>query len=158
MYQENLHNEQELLSLIAGGDQQAYERLFDYYWSQVYGVALHLTKSPEQSKDLAQDIILKAGDHREKLPEVKTKEFLINYFAYDESSPHDSLEQKELEEVLQDAINQLPPKLNQVFTLSRFEELSHEEIAKRLGITPLSSKTYGPGHDSAPEAGCQECR
>ncbi len=165
---ENAYSEQELLQLVAKGDRQAYHQLFDRYWDQVYGAGLHLTKSPEQSKDLAQDIFLKIWDLRSKLPSIRNfngylytitknlvhdqlrthvfresnKEFLTFYFADHTSSPHEQLEQKQLGDILHQAINNLPPKLHQVFTLSRFEGLSHEEIGKRLHISPLSSKTY----------------
>ncbi|HWK03551.1 MAG TPA: RNA polymerase sigma-70 factor [Puia sp.] len=168
MPKENLYKEHELLQLVAKSDRQAYRQLFDRYWDQVYGIGLRLTKSPEQAKDLAQDIFLKLWDNREKLPEIKNlraylfiisrnlihdhirtkvfresnREFLIHYFSYHEASHQERLEQKELGEALHEAINQLPPKLHQVFMLSRFEGLSHEEIAQRLNITPLSSKTY----------------
>jgi len=165
---ENVHNEKTLLQLLSNGDKQAYRQLFEQYWDQVYGAGLHLTKSPEQAKDLAQDIFLKLWDLRSTLPAINNfssylyvitrnlvhdhlrtqvfresnKEFLLNYFAYYDPSPHERLEQKQLGGVLDEAINNLPPKLQQVFTLSRFEGLSHEEIGKKLHISPLSSKTY----------------
>jgi RNA polymerase sigma-70 factor (ECF subfamily) len=120
------------------------------------------------SKDLAQDIFLKLWDLRSKLPAIKNfsgylytitrnlvhdhlrthvfresnKEFLIAYFSDNGYSPQDQLEQKQLGDILDEAINNLPPKLRQVFTLSRFEGLSHEEIGRQLHISPLSSKTY----------------
>jgi RNA polymerase sigma-70 factor (family 1) len=165
---ENLHNEQELLRLVAQGDMQAYQQLFDWYWDQVYGIGLRLTKTPEQAKDLAQDIFLKLWDNRTKLTgvrdfrsylfvitrnlihdQIRTKifhesnrEFLTNYFAYNESSPQELLEQKELGEALNAAICKLPSRLREVFNLRRSEGLSHVEIAKRLNITTISSKTY----------------
>jgi RNA polymerase sigma-70 factor (family 1) len=165
---ENIYNEQELLRLAAQGDMQAYKELFDLYWDQVYRIGLRLTKTPEQAKDLAQDIFLKLWDNRTKLMGVRdfrsylfvisrnlihdqvrtkifhdsNKEFLTNYFAYNESSPQELLEQKELGEVLNAAIRKLPSRLRQVFNLRRLEGLSHVEIAKRLNITTISSKTY----------------
>jgi RNA polymerase sigma-19 factor, ECF subfamily len=164
----DLYNEQELLRLVAQGDMQAYQQLFDWYWDQVYRTGLRLTKTPEQAKDLAQDIFLKLWDNRTKLTEVKdfgsylfvitrnlihdqmrtrifhesNREFLANYFAYNESSPEEILEQKELGEALNAAIRKLPFRLRQVFNLRRSEGLSHIEIAKRLNITTISSKTY----------------
>jgi RNA polymerase sigma-19 factor, ECF subfamily len=164
----NLHNEKELLLLTASGDKQAYQQLFEHYWGQVYGVAQRLTKSPEHSKDLAQDIFLKLWEQREKLTTVKNlpsflytitrnlvhdhlrtkvfresnREFLMNYFSYHDESARELLEQKEQENILNDAIQSLPPQLQQVVRLSKIEGLSHDEIASRMGITALSSKTY----------------
>ncbi len=147
---------------------QAYQQLFDFYWDLVYAIGLRLTKTPEQAKDLAQDMFLKIWDNRTKLTGVRdfrsylfvitrnlihdqlrtkifhesNREFLTNYFAYNESSPQELLEQKELGEALSAAIRKLPPRLQQVFNLRRLEGLSHFEIAKRLNITTISSKTY----------------
>jgi RNA polymerase sigma-70 factor (ECF subfamily) len=165
---ENLHTEQALLRLVAAGNMQAYQQLFEMYWDQVYGTGLRLTKAPEQAKDLVQDIFLKVWDNREKLQGVRNfsaylymttknlihdqvrsrvfresnREFLTNYFAYTESSPQLLLEQKEMGEVLEAAINKLPPKLREVINLRRLEGLSHKEIAIRLNISYISSKTY----------------
>ncbi|MHA4812046.1 RNA polymerase sigma factor [Flavitalea flava] len=162
------YSEHELLLLLADGDRLAFRQLFDCHWGLVYGVGLRLTKSPELSKDLVQDIFLKLWDNRIKLSGINNfkgylykmasnlahdqlrsavfresnKDFLANYFSYNESSPHEMLEKKELGEVVNAAINSLPPKLLQVFSLNRFEGLSHDEIARRLDISPLSSKTY----------------
>ncbi len=47
-----------------------------------------------------------------------------------------SLEVLELEEAVRRAIDQLPERCRLVFVLSRFEELSHKEIAERLDISP----------------------
>jgi len=166
--EEKLYDERALLLLIAGGDKQAFNQLFDAYWDQVYGTSLHLTKSPEQSKDLAQDIFLKLWERRAALPSVqnfsgflytitrnlvhdhlRTKvfrdsnlAFLIHYFSSDGISPQRQLEQKELTGALEQAVMRLPAQLQRVFILHRMEGLSHGEIAQRLNITPLSSKTY----------------
>ena len=147
---------------------QAYQRLFELYWNLVYGIGLSLTKSPEQAKDLAQDIFLKVWDKKEKLPAVRdfksylytiakhriqdqirskvfqasNREFLETYFNYSESSPDQLLERKESLEELETAIDHLPEQLRLVINLRRSEGLSHQEIAIKLNISPLSSKTY----------------
>jgi RNA polymerase sigma-70 factor (ECF subfamily) len=165
---ESLHNEPELLQRLAEGDVTAYRAVYEFYWAQVYGTALHLTKSPEQAKDLAQDIFLKLWTSRERLAGVKAlgnylfiisrnavwdylrtqvfresnRGYLEQYMAYTQASPQDIAEQKELDGAALAAIDRLPPKLRQVFRLSRVEGLTHEEIAQRMNITPLSSKTY----------------
>jgi RNA polymerase sigma-70 factor (ECF subfamily) len=166
--QQTLHNDPALLRAVAAGDMQAYQRLFELYWNLVYGIGLSLTKSPEQAKDLAQDIFLKVWDKKEKLPAVRdfksylytiakhriqdqirskvfqasNREFLETYFNYSESSPDQLLERKESLEELETAIDHLPEQLRLVINLRRSEGLSHQEIAIKLNISPLSSKTY----------------
>ncbi len=157
-----------LLLSLAAGDKDAYGRVFEKCWDQVYGVALRLTKSPEMARDLAQDIFLKLWDHRQKLSEVKNfpsflytitrnlvhdqlrkkifresnRERLINYFSGTDATTPEVLESRELDHFLRQSIDRLSPKLKQVLTLGRLEGLSHEEIAAKMGITPQSSKTY----------------
>jgi RNA polymerase sigma-70 factor (family 1) len=166
--QEIPHNDPNLLKAVAAGDMQAYQRLFECYWDLVYSIGLSLTKSPEQAKDLAQDIFLKIWDKKEKLSEVRdfrsylytiakhrvhdqirskifhasNREFLESYFNYAESSPQQLLERKEMKEVLDAAIDKLPEQQRRVINLRRWEGLSHQEIAIKLNISPLSSKTY----------------
>jgi RNA polymerase sigma-70 factor (family 1) len=165
---ELVYTEKELLCKVASGDEHAFKQLFKSYWPQVYGTGLHLTRSPEQSKDLAQDIFLKLWDNRSKLQEVERIEaylytisrnhiidylrkkvfhianidFLINYFQDDTILEQEHLEYEELENAIHIAITTLPGKVQDVFKLSRFEGLTHEQIAARLNISVVSSKTY----------------
>jgi RNA polymerase sigma-70 factor (ECF subfamily) len=162
------YNEQELLLLIATGDQQAYREIFERYWNKVYAIGLRLSKSPELAKDLAQEIFIKVWNNREKLPEVtnfsaflftiarhlaidhlrkkvfttNNEDYLLAYFSDDTINPQEKIEYKELEKLLNSAINNLPSQLQQVFRLSRFEGLSHAEIALRMNITRITSKSY----------------
>lgn len=160
--------EYELLVLLAGGDKLAFQELFNQYWTLIYSLGLRMTKSPESARDLAQEVFLKIWNSREKLPEVKNfraylstiarnlalnhlesatiresnKNFLVAYFVSSPLSPHETLERKYLRDDIQHAVRSLPSQLRQVFILHRMEGLSHDEIATRLDITPLSSKTY----------------
>ena len=69
-------------------------------------------------------------------------DYLIDYFQSDAGTPQQKLEFRELETTLHKAIETLPGKVKEVFRLSRFEGLTHEQIAERLNISPVSSKTY----------------
>ena len=156
------------LPLVAAGDPSAYRYFYEQYWPQVYGTALHLTRSPELAKDLAQDIFIKVWEGRGKLAQVQNIEayiytvsrnlvidtmrkkvfdpanidFLIQYFQTPTSGADEQLEYKELEQAMKNAVDQLSGKVKQVFLLSRTEGLTHEQIAERLQISIHSSKTY----------------
>jgi RNA polymerase sigma-70 factor (ECF subfamily) len=162
------YNEQELLLRIAAGDQQAYREIFERYWNKVYAIGLRLSKSPELAKDLAQETFIRIWNNRDKLPDVtnfsaflftiarhlaidhlrkkvfttNNEDYLVDYFSDDAITPHEKAEYKELEKVLNSAIDNLPAQLQQVFRLSRFEGLSHAEIALRMNITRITSKSY----------------
>ena len=160
------HINRELLLLIAGGDSAAFEEFFKHFWPQVYGTSLHLTKSEEMAKDLAQEIFVKIWENRQKLPDVEKPDawiytlsknlildfqrkkvfdtvnidYLVQYFST--ASPQSKLEYQELEQVLNTAVSQLSGKVAEVFRLSRYEGLSHPEIAEKLNISPETAKYH----------------
>ncbi len=162
------NNEQELLKRIADGDEAAYRCLYEKYVASMYNNALHFTKSPERAKDLTQDIFLKVWINREKLrsverfdaflyvmarniifnelkkqlPKHKENEYLEAYLQYDDSSIQTMTELKDLEKQIHEVVNRLPPQMQTAFRLSRFEGLTHEQIAARMGISQTTSKSY----------------
>lgn len=52
------------------------------------------------------------------------------------ASPQDSIENKEKAEWIAKAIEKLKPKYKEILYLYYYQELSREEVAKRLNITP----------------------
>lgn len=156
------------MARIAEGDEHAFNQFFRQQWPQVYGTGLHLTRSPEQAKDLAQDIFAKLWENRHKLHDVQQPEaylyifsrnlimdflrkkvfamenieLLIDLFEDPGSDALQRLEYAELERTMRSAIDSLPQKVKEVFELSRFEGLTHEQIARKLQISTVSSKTY----------------
>ncbi len=162
------YNEAELLKRLAAGDQYAFKEIFEQHWDQIHAVGLKILKSPELAKDLAQDTFMKVWNNREQLREVKSfraylnvlsrnlaidhlrrkvfaaenEEYLVSYFAEDAATPGEDAEYRELEQLLHNAVDHLPPQMQQVFRLSRFEGLSHAEIAERMNITRVTSKSY----------------
>ncbi len=162
------HNEKELLQKIAEGDQSSYKILFDNYWDRMYTNALHFTKSPETAQDLAQEIFIKIWLMRSRLKEVerfdaflftvaknmivdelrrlhaspKNDDFFNAYFQPAEDNIIKKAELKDLEKVLNEAIDQLPAQMQMAFKLSRFEGLTHEQIAQRMNISRVTSQNY----------------
>lgn len=163
-----LDNEKELLTRVAGGDHHAYKVIFDRFWQPMYANALHFTKHPNLAQDLAQEIFLKIWLMREKLVKVERfesflfavaknmildelrrlqsspafEEFFDAYFDLSEEKPTRHYELKDLEKNLHEAINQLPQQMQTAFKLSRFEGLSHEQIAQRMNISRVTSQNY----------------
>lgn len=52
------------------------------------------------------------------------------------AAPHEHVENKERAELIASAIQQLKPKYREVLYLYYYRELSRDEVAKRLGISP----------------------
>ena len=60
----------------------------------------------------------------------------------DPKPPVDSeLALRRMKELLENAVNQLPPSAREVFVLRDMEELPGEEVARRLGISLASMKS-----------------
>jgi len=163
-----LHNEKELLFLVSKGDESAYRQLFHTYWDHIYSTALMFTKSPELSEDLSQDIFARIWIKREQLAEIEQfdkflfitarnlifdhlrkkvfsggyDEYFLEYFKDAALSPDQRLEFKEFENTIREAIDKLPAQQQTAFRLSRFQGLSHEEIARQMGISRQSVKSY----------------
>lgn len=162
------YNEIQLFQRLSAGDQLAFRKIFEFYWDQIFAVGLKILKSPELAKDLAQDTFMKVWQNREQLHEIRNfraylnvlsrnlaidqlrkkvftvenEEYLLSYFSVETTAPVKDAEFKELEMLLHEAVNHLPPQMQQVFRLSRFEGLSHAEIAARMNITRVTSKSY----------------
>ena len=165
---ENLHNEKSLLLRVANGDEQAFRILFEKYWDGMYANALHFTKSPEVARELAQDIFLKIWTLRGQLPGIERfdawlyrvaknmildelrrlqqspdyTEFFDAYFLTAAEDGHQQAVTKDIEKHLYAAIEQLPLQMQMAFRLSRFEGLTHEQIAKRMNISKVTSQNY----------------
>lgn len=56
-------------------------------------------------------------------------------------TPLESLERDELQEVLQQAIDELPGKQRIAILLLRYEDASYQEIAAALGVSPMAVKS-----------------
>jgi RNA polymerase sigma-70 factor (ECF subfamily) len=162
------YNEAQLLLRLSAGDQDAFREIFELHWDQIHAVGLKILKSPELAKDLAQDTFMKVWSNREQLREVRNfraylnvlsrnlaidllrkkvftvenEDYLVAYFSEEAVGPTEDAEYKELKQLLHEAVDHLPPQMQQVFRLSRFEGLSHAEIAARMNITRVTSKSY----------------
>ena len=165
---EQKYNDKILFEQVAVGDEQAFRSVFDRYWAQVYGTTVHLVKKTEEAKDLSQDIFIKLWENRAKLSDVENPSayiyrmsrnlvidylrknvfessninYLVSYFQTTDKTPQENVEYKELDNLLNNAVNSLSGKIKEVFVLSRYKGLTHQQIAKQLNISTVSSKTY----------------
>jgi RNA polymerase sigma-70 factor (family 1) len=156
----SLHNEKELLTQIAAGDRLAFKTLYDHYWNNIYSTSLAYLKSTEWAQDIVQDVFMKIWEKRTTLENVQkfssflyitTRNELVSALRkkwggerlpenYLDNLPSDLLQpghiidEKETDERIQKAVLQLTPQQQQIFMLTRQQGLSHEQIAKKLGI------------------------
>jgi RNA polymerase sigma-70 factor (family 1) len=156
-----------LLQQIKNGDHSAFDVLFERYWKKLYQSAQARVRDEEVAQDIVQEIFIKLWDRRREL-EIKTsfENYLLNAVRFNvishyrskkvteanlqsaldrvtvlEESIHSLSDYLELEKVLQDAVEQMPGMLKQVYQL-RSENLSIKEIAGELGLADQTVKNY----------------
>jgi RNA polymerase sigma-70 factor, ECF subfamily len=85
---------------------------------------------------------------RHKAIEDKYQAYFVHHiqtndnFRIDTSNmPLNKILYKELEVVVEKSIEKLPPQCQEMFRLSRFENLSNDEIAEKLGVTVNTVRT-----------------
>ena len=162
-------NDNELISRVLKGDQQAYAGLVSRYQNYVFTLALRFTKNREDAEEVSQDIFIKAyrslADFRgaskfstwlytivnttcitflrKKRLEVHS---LDNEKIFDVADSQDSgmranqVEQKSRVAMVNNAIEMLNPDDAEVLTLFYKGEQSLEEIAMILGIEANTAK------------------
>lgn len=151
-----------LIQKLREGDIKALEVLFNKHYGNLCRYLLLLFKNQLVVEHIAQDIFVYLWENREKI-EIRTslesylysagrykalnqirnknRRETINSSIYaseeinEEVSSDSILERKELEEIIENAINTLPTRCQQIFRLSRSEDLSNKEIANILKIS-----------------------
>lgn len=147
------------LSALREGDEKALRSIFDRYYSVLLGDIYRIIPDEDTCQDLTQEVFIELWKKRAGL-EIHTslRAYLrraavnraLNYLktnkrlvfddppeeAQDEwQERHIKEERADLENALYQAIEKLPERCRVVFSLSRFEDLSHKEIAERLNIS-----------------------
>jgi RNA polymerase sigma-70 factor (ECF subfamily) len=160
--------EKELLSLLKIGDKSAFEVLYRGFYGVLYLHAYRKIKHREIAKDIVQDLFTVLWQIREQLDiKVRLSSYLygairnriIDLYAKEQSQTKylDSLQrvindnyvpadavvrEKMLAEQIEKALQQMPPRMYQVFDLSRKQYLTHKEIARELKISEHTVRSY----------------
>lgn len=153
--------EKEWLQSLKAGKQTALQRIFNHYYKYLVVTGYNITGDNEKAKDLVQDVFFELWKKREQLNiQSSLKSYLrravvnrsLNYIKtqkrfdfgdenFDTQTPDQTvsaqkyLEAQDLKSALNQAIDGLPAKCKAIFMLSRYEKLSHKEIAAKLDIS-----------------------
>jgi RNA polymerase sigma-70 factor (family 1) len=165
MKYENLA-ETELLLLVAADDGAAYEVLYNRYWQPLFLFAYKRLKHKEESKDAVQDVFINLWKRRttlqltaslrtylftavryevlKKIAQARktsgTEEMDLMPLPIEGATTMDLLSEKELQHALSIAVNHLPPKMREIYLLSRQQHKSIAEIAQELCLSEQTVK------------------
>jgi RNA polymerase sigma-70 factor (ECF subfamily) len=142
---------------IRNGDEVAFNKAFDLYYSRLCFFADKILRDFDLSRSVAQQVFVDLWIKRDKLVVTSLQSYLYHsvqnsaldvlkrkkvesrYLAtLDKSETEemkDLMEEAELADRINKAIQKLPEKCREIFLLCRFEELKYAEIAEKLNIS-----------------------
>ena len=156
----------ELAVLLKEGDQLAFTEIFTRYNSLLYSHVYNKLRDHEQARDIVHEVFYSLWARRATLvvntnlagylfmaARYKIADFLSHkavedkYVAslqtylegYTEAADH-RVRESQLQRIIEDAIATLPPRMQEIFRMSRFDQLSHREIAQRLQLSEETVK------------------
>ena len=156
----------ELTALLKGKDQSAYTIIYEKYWRLMYAHVYKMLRDEEESKDLIQELFSNLWINAEAIPEgtnisgylyvsarhkvlnlIRKNKYhndylnsLVQFMEEASTETLDYLDERDLAAAIEREILNLPPKMRQVFEMSRKENLTHKEIAARLGTSDETVK------------------
>jgi len=150
-----------LLTLIRADDQQAFRALYDRYWTTLWSYARNAMADPDDAEDVVQELFMTLWEKRDSLQiNSSLKAYLfratlnkvidrIDRSKYRRSYLQDlkqtysegnyttdgKLFEKELEQRFEACVDKMPPKMRTIFTLSRLQMMTHQQISDSLKIS-----------------------
>ena len=159
---QNSNNDQELLQLLAGGNEKAFKVLFDTYRNRLFYYISRFIKSEQVAEELVMDVFMKIWTGRELATQINNFDAFLFRIAHNKSidflrsaandsrlkellweeiqvtsreQADTSMVVKEYEEKIREAISLLSPQRKKVYSLSREQDLTHDQIAEQLSIS-----------------------
>jgi RNA polymerase sigma-70 factor, ECF subfamily len=152
---------------IRGGDEAAFEALFRTYYDALYRFAWSYVHERETAEDLVHDVLFRVWERRERWTltgSLKTYLFsatrngALDYLRHlgtrrrtagDPAAAgvtlrlagaDEAVEADEVETAIRRALADLPPRCRQTFLLQRQQELTYDEVARVMGVSPDTVK------------------
>jgi RNA polymerase sigma-70 factor (family 1) len=153
--------DEQLIILVKKGDQQAFAEIYSRYAESLAGFAASKLYSLDDAKDILHDLFVKLWENREQLninsslqsylfgitrhriidkirKNITREEYASVRQSLGAVYEHDidkQLEAKELRQMVEKSLEQLAPRVKEIYKLSREEGLSNNEIAEKLNLS-----------------------
>ncbi|MFT3949903.1 MAG: RNA polymerase sigma-70 factor [Agriterribacter sp.] len=156
------YNELRLLQQLSAGNEEAMKYVFNRYYDRLLKYVAAFIKSDQVAEELVMDVFMKIWLGRDIVMNIENLDAFLFRVAKNKaidflrSAARDSglrqllysridiiasesadtgLLMQEYEAKIREAINLLSPQRRKVYLISREEDLTHDEIAERLGIS-----------------------
>jgi RNA polymerase sigma-70 factor (ECF subfamily) len=164
-----MYSDQELLQQMANDNRQAFTILYRRYWEDLFISAAKALRSKEEAADVVQDVFLSLWNRRNEVniqgspaaylhtsvrykcihyieKNIIRRDYLLQLCEVEISNASTNaeinLQLKEMQEAVINTIAKMPPKMQEVYKLSRQEHLSHKEIAENMSISVETVKKH----------------
>lgn len=149
----------ELVEALRDGDEKAFEKIYNYYYTPIIRFIYTMVESSELAKDFYQEIFMNVWIRRETIDPAKNFKYFIfvaarnavfDYFRkykesrwdekeimaiQDNDHADDRLLLKDTLQQIRKAVDKMPYQRKKIFILSRKENLSNYDISQQLYIT-----------------------
>lgn len=158
----NLSEERELLAKIAEGDQMAFKKIYDTYFSRTYAFSFYVLHSRELAQEVVQEVMLKLWQMGFEVLDIQNLEAYLKTLAKRRAidvlrrrelekrieremqsgweEEHNETEQaivlNETRKIIEEGVNLLPHQQRLVYQLCRQSGMKYEEVAEQLNIAP----------------------
>ncbi len=162
----NSYSDEQLLSRLKNDDITAFNTIYERYSRPLYLYILSKTDRGETSKDVLQDLFATLWEKRNTLDiqrslrsylyqsvrykiidlyrkDATYRKYLQQLIEHFDAQPHnvsETYDYKTKAHEVFEAINLLPARMKEIFMLSRFENLSIEQIALKLDLSQQTVK------------------
>ncbi|TWF41734.1 RNA polymerase sigma-70 factor (ECF subfamily) [Chitinophaga polysaccharea] len=152
--------------LLSGDDNMAFRVLYERYWKVLYHNALMRLGNSEDAQDVVQEVFISFWRNKDHIQTAGSFSFYlfgalkyaiirqvyrkagkgvnlplsVESLELSEEGVNEHLEFKELQWVLADETNKLPARMQEIFRLSRDENIPLAEIAQRFNISEQTVK------------------
>lgn len=159
-------DDEKLIYLLTQRNQNAFSEIYRRYWHILFLHACKIIRDEDEAKDIVQDIFISLWNSSSKIHitsnlkgylyvtvrnrilnrirQTKSSEDFLGLLAKEingiDESTTELINERELQEIIDNEVNSLPPRMKQVFQLSREEFLTHKQIAQRLGTSEETVK------------------
>lgn len=162
-----LYTDDTLLKMMSNDNEEAFSLLYRRYWQGLFVTAAKALRGKDEAEDVVQEVFLSLWNRRRELQiESSLAGYLqtsVRYKAIHYIEKHITrrnylstiadveinaisataeiqLQLKELQLAIRHAIEKMPPRMQEVYQMSRHEHLTHKEIAQRLAISEETVK------------------
>lgn len=160
-------NDKDFLLKVKSKDEAAFGELYAYFFKSLCAFAIRYTKSNEIAEEMVQEVFLKLWemdiDRMEKINDIKRFIYravinnCLNYLNHqkvvrnhqeailafkNDSYLMDFIDREEQKLAADRVLSILPEQCRKVFLLSRFDGMSHKEIAEHLNISPKTVNNH----------------